>query len=73
MVRKKIDNRIRVLIENGVALGHRTMFVVVGDKGKDQVSILLRLYICYLLCRPVIVSGLFMVTNSQSSQNQGLF
>lgn len=38
MVRKKIDNRIRVLIENGVALGHRTMFVVVGDKGKDQVS-----------------------------------
>lgn len=60
MVRKKIDNRIRVLIENGVALGHRTMFVVVGDKGKDQVSILLRLYL--LLCRPVIVGGLFMVT-----------
>lgn len=71
MVRKKIDNRIRVLIENGVALGHRTMFVVVGDKGKDQVSILLRLYL--LLCRPVIDSGLFMVSNSQSSQNQGLF
>ncbi|RZF38829.1 hypothetical protein LSTR_LSTR000532 [Laodelphax striatellus] len=40
MVRKKIDNRIRVLIENGVALGHRTMFVVIGDKGKDQVVIL---------------------------------
>lgn len=38
MVRKKIDNRIRVLIENGVILGHRTMFVVIGDKGKDQVS-----------------------------------
>jgi len=38
MVRKKIDNRIRVLIENGVNLGHRTMFVVVGDKGRDQVS-----------------------------------
>lgn len=38
MVRKKIDNRIRVLIENGVTLGHRTMFVVVGDKGRDQVS-----------------------------------
>ncbi|XP_012250606.2 RNA cytidine acetyltransferase [Athalia rosae] len=40
MVRKKIDNRIRVLIENGVNLGHRTMFVVVGDKGRDQVVIL---------------------------------
>lgn len=40
MVRKKIDNRIRVLIENGVALRHRTMFVIVGDKGRDQVVIL---------------------------------
>uniref|UniRef100_H3DF39 RNA cytidine acetyltransferase n=1 Tax=Tetraodon nigroviridis TaxID=99883 RepID=H3DF39_TETNG len=39
-VRKKIDNRIRVQIENGVALQHRTMFVVVGDRGKDQVVIL---------------------------------
>uniref|UniRef100_A0A1Q3EX46 RNA cytidine acetyltransferase n=1 Tax=Culex tarsalis TaxID=7177 RepID=A0A1Q3EX46_CULTA len=40
MVKKKIDNRIRVMIENGVKLGHRTMFVVVGDKGRDQVPIL---------------------------------
>lgn len=40
MVRKKIDNRLRVLIENGVSEGHRSMFVVVGDKGKDQVVIL---------------------------------
>ncbi|RZB39566.1 N-acetyltransferase 10, partial [Asbolus verrucosus] len=40
MVRKKIDNRIRVLIENGVKLGHRTLFAVVGDKGRDQVVIL---------------------------------
>ncbi|KAH1020895.1 hypothetical protein HUJ04_010485 [Dendroctonus ponderosae] len=40
MGRKKIDNRIRVLIENGVKLGHRTLFVVVGDKSKDQVVIL---------------------------------
>ncbi|XP_022238453.1 RNA cytidine acetyltransferase-like [Limulus polyphemus] len=40
MVRKKIDNRIRVLIENGVVLGHRSMFVIVGDKGRDQVVII---------------------------------
>ena len=40
MVRKKIDNRIRVLIENGVETGHRSMIVVVGDKGRDQVPIL---------------------------------
>ncbi|KAM9854883.1 RNA cytidine acetyltransferase [Aulostomus maculatus] len=39
-VRKKVDNRIRVQIENGVALQHRTMFVVVGDRGRDQVVIL---------------------------------
>jgi len=38
MVRKKIDNRIRVLIENGVAERHRTMFVVIGDHARDQVS-----------------------------------
>ena len=37
MVRVKLDNRIRTLIENGVAKGHRSMFVVVGDKGRDQV------------------------------------
>ncbi|KAL1506351.1 hypothetical protein ABEB36_005734 [Hypothenemus hampei] len=40
MVRKKIDNRIRVLIENGIKLGHRTLFVIVGDKARDQVVIL---------------------------------
>lgn len=40
MVRRKIDNRIRLMIENGVAGGHRTMFVIVGDKGRDQVMII---------------------------------
>ncbi|XP_058459201.1 RNA cytidine acetyltransferase [Malaya genurostris] len=40
MVKKKIDNRIRVMIENGEKLNHRTMFVIVGDKGRDQVPIL---------------------------------
>ena len=38
MVRKKIDNRIRVLIENNVKTRMRSFFVVVGDKAKDQVS-----------------------------------
>lgn len=40
MVRKKLDNRLRILIENGVKTGHRSMFVIVGDKAKDQVVIL---------------------------------
>ncbi|CAK7308784.1 RNA cytidine acetyltransferase [Vulpes lagopus] len=40
MQRKKVDNRIRILIENGVAERQRSLFVVVGDRGKDQVVIL---------------------------------
>lgn len=46
-MKKKIDNRIRVMIENGVKLKHRTMFVVVGDKGRDQVSSAFRLILKY--------------------------
>ena len=38
-MRKKIDNRIRVMIENGVAKNERSMFVIVGDHGRDQVSL----------------------------------
>lgn len=37
MVRVKIDNRIRTLIENGANVGHRTLFVIVGEKSRDQV------------------------------------
>nr|CAB3264206.1 N-acetyltransferase 10 [Phallusia mammillata] len=40
MVRKKVDNRIRVLIENGVATKHRTMFFILGDQCRNQVVIL---------------------------------
>ncbi|XP_029633434.1 RNA cytidine acetyltransferase [Octopus sinensis] len=40
MTRKKIDNRIKTLIENGVAKKHRTMFVVVADQGHDQIVVL---------------------------------
>ena len=37
MGRKKLDNRIRTVIENGVKSRHRSMFVVIGDKSTDQV------------------------------------
>lgn len=47
MVKKKIDNRIRVMIENGVKMKHRTMFVVVGDKGRDQVKNLCRIQLSF--------------------------
>lgn len=36
-MRKKVDDRIRTLIENGVKLRHRSMFIIVGDKSRDQV------------------------------------
>jgi len=37
MVRKKVDERLRTLLENGVKNRHRSLIVLVGDGGKDQV------------------------------------
>ncbi|KAF9425866.1 hypothetical protein BGZ94_007153 [Podila epigama] len=37
MVKKVIDSRIHTLIKNNVQTKHRSFFVIVGDKGKDQV------------------------------------
>lgn len=36
-MRKKIDSRVRTLVENCVKTRHRSLFVIVGDKGRDQV------------------------------------
>lgn len=38
MVKKKIDPRIRTLIENGVSQRQRSFFVLIGDQGKEQVQ-----------------------------------
>ncbi|CAM9107010.1 unnamed protein product, partial [Ectocarpus fasciculatus] len=38
MVKKKLDPRIRGLIEAGVKKNQRSLFVLVGDHGKDQVE-----------------------------------
>lgn len=37
-MRKKVDQRIRTLVENGVKLRQRSLFVIVGDRGRDQAS-----------------------------------
>jgi hypothetical protein len=37
-MRKKVDSRIRTLVENCVQLRQRGLFVIIGDKGRDQVS-----------------------------------
>ncbi len=36
-VRKKIDGRVKTLLENGVRSGHRSFFVLVGDRAREQV------------------------------------
>lgn len=36
--RKKLDNRIRVQIENCIQTNHRSFFVLVGEKAKSQVG-----------------------------------
>ncbi len=56
MVRKKVDDRIRKLIENGVVTKHRSMFVIIGNKGKDQAStkqsVTIPFYKCILQTSP---------------------
>jgi N-acetyltransferase 10 len=37
MVRKRLDDRIRFLLERGVATNQRSMLVLVGDESKNQV------------------------------------
>lgn len=56
-MKKKVDSRIRTLIENGVAQRHRTFIVLVGDKGKDQVRGLIRRVNSSLLWSPVAAAN----------------
>ena len=37
-MKKKIDERIRILIENCVKTNHRSLFLIIGDRGLYQVS-----------------------------------
>lgn len=41
-MRKQLDPRIPVLINNNVKKNYRSFIVLVGDKGRDQVSSLVR-------------------------------
>ena len=43
MVRKKLDERVRNLLERGVVKNERSILVLVGDHGKDQVPNLVQL------------------------------
>ena len=44
MLIKKIDNNIHTLISNAINTNQRSMFLIIGDKGLDQVSNLHMLY-----------------------------
>lgn len=37
MPKKKVDSRVRTLMEQGIKHRHRSLFVIVGDRGRDQV------------------------------------
>lgn len=54
----KVDPRVKTLIENGVKMRHRTMFVVVGDKFRHLVgSIVLLIYLSIYRTPSVIDTG----------------
>lgn len=56
MVKKKVDPRVIGLIETGVKQGHRSMFVLVGDHGKDQVENLHKILSrCRVKARPNVL------------------
>ncbi|CAD6907833.1 unnamed protein product [Tilletia controversa] len=40
MPRRKLDERIPALIQRGVARGHRSLFVLVGDRANDSIPLL---------------------------------
>ena len=46
-----IRDRIRTLVENGVKKNERTMFVLVGDRGRDQI-----VNLHYMLSKAVVKS-----------------
>ena len=56
MVKKRVDPRVKGLIEYGVRKNHRSMFVLVGDHGKDQVENLHKILSrCRVKARPSVL------------------
>ncbi|KAL7576417.1 hypothetical protein ACA910_018221 [Epithemia clementina (nom. ined.)] len=56
MVRKRLDERIRTLLERSVVTGQRSILVLVGDHGKDQVPNLHQILTkCSVQSRPKVL------------------
>lgn len=63
-MRKKVDERIRTLIENGVKTRHRSMFVIIGDKSRDQaLSTTTRYSVFFLILFTCLVFNPFFYLN----------
>ena len=44
MLRKKIDDKIQILLKNCISQNERAMFLIIGDKSRDQISNLHNFY-----------------------------
>jgi N-acetyltransferase 10 len=56
MVRKRLDERVRTLLEKSVVTGERSMLILVGDHGKDQVANLHQILTkCTIQTRPSVL------------------
>eukprot|EP00522_Entomoneis_paludosa_P018351 CAMPEP_0172451884 /NCGR_PEP_ID=MMETSP1065-20121228/9723_1 /TAXON_ID=265537 /ORGANISM="Amphiprora paludosa, Strain CCMP125" /LENGTH=1112 /DNA_ID=CAMNT_0013203855 /DNA_START=47 /DNA_END=3385 /DNA_ORIENTATION=+ len=56
MVRKRLDERVRTLLERSVVTGQRSILVLVGDHGKDQVPNLHQILTkCSVQSRPKVL------------------
>ena len=44
MIRKKIDDKIQILLKNCISRNERAMFLIIGDKSRDQISNLHNFY-----------------------------
>lgn len=55
-MKKKIDERLKILIENGVKVNHRGFIIIVGDRGRDQVANIYQMLIkCRVRAKPSVL------------------
>lgn len=67
MVKKKVDPRVRGLIVDGVRKGHRSLIVLVGDHGKDQVFLI---HSFSVLVTDIFICGLGRESSQSFIQNK---
>lgn len=66
-----MDSRIRTLVENGVKLNHRSLFVIVGDKGRDQVWHVMMLFYNYTSNHGFLYEGCQSALHAVQNRGKG--